>query len=206
VAQIVSGVRRVLSIPAVYDLFQRLVGDHSARQVICAEYLRVKEGDVVVDIGCGTGQIRSYLPDDIRYFGFDLSPQYIETARTEFPERSQFICANIISLAPDAIPRCDLALAFGVLHHLDDVDARELLAHVHLRLSERGRLVTIDPVIEEQQSRVARALIERDRGRNVRMGDAYRALVPAVFSRVDLHVRRDLLRIPYSHAILECSR
>jgi hypothetical protein len=39
----------------------------------------------------------------------------------------------------------------------------------------------------------------------VRRADAYRALAAAAFPKVELHVRGDLLRLPYNHAIMVCT-
>ncbi|HSR65721.1 MAG TPA: class I SAM-dependent methyltransferase [Xanthomonadaceae bacterium] len=205
-AQITSGLRRVLSVPVVYNLWQNLVGAKRSRSLVCSDHFRVAPGQRVVDVGCGTGEILDYLPEGIAYYGFDLDPGYIRTAQARYEGRGHFTCADITSLPADAIPPCDLAIAFGLLHHLDDDGARALLAHLFQRLAPGGRLVTIDGVWVEGQSALARALIARDRGQNVRDTAGYLALVPAEFSSRTLVVRHDLLRIPSSLAIMECTK
>lgn len=205
-AQITSGLRRILSIPQVYDLFQELVGATRSRRKVCSEHFRVRPGDRIVDVGCGTAQILAFFPRDIHYRGFDLDPGYIEAAQARYGDRAAFACADITTLPADAIPPCDLAIAFGVLHHLDDDGARALLANLYDRLAPGGRLVTIDPAFDPAQSALARALISRDRGQNVRDGEGYRALAPTAFAERRLTVRGDLLRIPYTHAVLECTK
>ena len=205
-AQITSGVRRVLSVPMVYDLWQNLVGANRSRSLVCRDHFRVAPGQRVVDVGCGTGEILDYLPDGITYYGFDLDPGYIRTAQTKYAGRGQFTCADITALPADAIPPCDLAIAFGLLHHIDEDGARALLSHLYQRLVPGGRLVTIDGVWADGQSAIARALIARDRGQNVRDSAGYLALVPEQFATRELIVRHDLLRIPYSLAVMECTK
>ena len=205
-AQVTSGIRRVLSIPAVYNLWQKLVGAERSRSLVCSDHFRVVPGQRVVDVGCGTGEILDYLPDGITYHGFDLDPGYIRTAQAKYGDRGQFVCADITTLPADAIPPCDLAIAFGLLHHLDDTGAAALLSHLYRRLAPGGRLVTIDGVFVEGQSAIARALIARDRGQNVRDSAGYLGLVPEEFASRKLLVRHDLLRIPYSLAIMECTK
>jgi hypothetical protein len=56
------------------------------------------------------------------------------------------------------------------------------------------------------QSRAARFLISKDRGQNVRSGEGYRDLALSRFDRVELIRRDDMLNIPYTHAILECTK
>jgi SAM-dependent methyltransferase len=205
-AQVTSGIRSILSTPWVYDLSQELLGASGSRRKVCAQHLRVQPGQRVVDVGCGTAELLRFLPPDIRYHGFDLDAGYIDAARERHGDRGTFTCADVTQVPPDAIPPCDVAVAFGVLHHLDDDGARALLDHLLDRLVPGGRIVTIDPAWQEGQSPIARALIARDRGQNVRDGESYRALFPARAAERKLVVRHDLLRIPYTHAIVECAR
>ncbi|WP_242109655.1 class I SAM-dependent methyltransferase [Luteimonas aquatica] len=205
-AQVTSGLRSVLSSPGVYSAFQTLVGATRLRKAICAEYIRANAGDILVDVGCGPAEILDHLDPSIRYHGFDLSQAYIDTAREQYGDRGQFHCADITQIADDAIPPCQVALALGLLHHLDDDGARGLIAHLYKRLAPGGRLITLDGGYWPSQSRAARWLISKDRGQNVRPGEAYRDLAAASFDRVELIRRDDLLNIPYSHAILVCTK
>lgn len=202
-SQITSGLRKILSNPYVYDAFQSLVGAAPARRRICDEHFRATRGDTIVDVGCGTAEVLDYFPKGVSYFGFDLAESYIGMAQSRFGDRGTFRCADITTLGPADIPPCDLAIAFGVLHHIDDAGARHLLDNLYDRLSPGGRLVTIDPAYHNKQSPIARIVIKRDRGQNVRNGPGYLNLVPDRFASKKLTVRHDLLRIPYTHAIVE---
>jgi SAM-dependent methyltransferase len=204
-AQVTHGLRGVLSHPAVYSAFQNLLGANRSRRLISAQHLRAHAGDVVVDVGCGPAEILDLLPE-VQYHGFDMSPSYIEAARARHADRGAFHPVDVQSLAADAIPPCQLAIAIGLLHHLDDADAVALIDSLYARLAPGGRLVTVDPAYWPGQSRIGRYLITRDRGQQVREGEAYRALVRAPFAQVELLRRDDLLRIPYSHAVLECTK
>ena len=68
-----------------------------------------------------------------------------------------------------------------------------------------GRFVSIDPTTTDGQHPVARFLAARDRGRNVRTPEALAHLVSEVMTQVVLTVRTDLLRVPYSHAIVSAA-
>jgi hypothetical protein len=73
-------------------------------------------------------------------------------------------------------------------------------------LRDSGRMVSVDPTFVEGQNRAARFTIERDRGRDVRRPEAYARLASGSFGTVGSVIRSDLIRIPYTHCVLECER
>src|SRR5690606_117315 len=180
-AQTTTGLLGLLSHPLIYDTFQSLLGGAAARRRIADEYIGARSGDRVVDIGCGTGNMLSVLPAGVRYHGYDLSTAYIKAARRKHgasPNWS-FHCADVTVLEDRELPTFDIAIAFGLLHHLDDAQATALLQSLHRYLPPGGRVVTMDNAFVDGQQPVARELIRHDRGCNVRSPDGYLALVPA---------------------------
>ena len=93
-----------------------------------------------------------------------------------------------------------------MLHHLDDSDALALFELAHTALKEGGRFVTYDGCYIEGQSKIAKFIISQDRGRFVRTKDEYCNLASQIFSNVKQELREDLLRIPYTHLIMECRK
>lgn len=207
-AQTTTGLHRLLSHPSVYDTFQSLLGGGSARRLIAAQYIRARSGDTVIDIGCGTGNMLTALPEGVRYHGFDLSPPYIEAARRRHRNHGdcQFHCADIATLDGHRIPGCDLAIAFGLLHHLDDAEATEFFRILYPKLPPDGRIITIDNALIHGQHPIARELVRRDRGRNVRTPEGYLSLVPDLYAGKEVAIRHDLLRVPYTHLIMTCTK
>jgi SAM-dependent methyltransferase len=202
-SEIRTGVRSVLSLPAVYELWSQLVGGERARSVFVAEYVRPTPGDRVLDLGCGPGDLLAAIDPDVRYLGVDISEAYIESARRRFGDRATFRIGDAARFDVGG-ERFDIALATGVIHHLDDAAARRMLTTAAAALADGGRLITLDCALTADQSRVARAIIQRDRGQHVRTPEIYHELAHEAFGDVKPVVRHDLLRMPYTHCIMDC--
>ena len=72
------------------------------------------------------------------------------------------------------------------------------------RTKRGGRLITFDGCYGDGQSKVAKLIVGMDRGQNVRDRNGYETLARGIFSDVKVHVRHDMVRIPYTHIVLEC--
>jgi len=202
--KIIDTLSSVLSLPAGYRMFVRLVGGDVQKKYV-NEYIRPRLGDKVLDIGCGPGDMLASLPG-VEYLGVDISPEYIEAARNRFDAKGRFFCGDIGTATVELEKGTfDLVLATGVLHHLDDERAARLFELARLALRSDGRLITYDGCYVPEQSRMARWVLSKDRGKFVRSRDQYLRLASRCFSKVEPHLRHDLLRIPYTHLIMYCS-
>ena len=199
-----QSIRSVLAIPAAYNLWWRAVGGPAWAKVLVGQYIQPRAGARILEIGCGPGTIAGYLPDS-EYVGFDMSSKYIEIARKRFPQ-AQFICERVSQFSLSKQQSFDAVLALGVVHHLDDQEARQLFQIAYNALKSGGKLITFDGVWTNDQSPAARWLLARDRGEHVRNEGEYVNIASQVFANVKASVRHDLIRIPYSHLILECVR
>ena len=204
-AQITNGVRSLLSSPFVYGMVQSLMGAHKSRKKFTADFIKPFPGMKVLDIGCGPADILAYLPSDVEYYGFDISPQYIAHARKRFGERGHFYCEQLSTEDLTRLPEFDLVLAIGLLHHLDDPLAEEVMRLASRALKEGGRLLTIDPCNDRGQNLISRFLISHDRGQNVRDKVSYETLAKAVFQEPQVQVNHTTW-IPYTHCIMNCRK
>jgi SAM-dependent methyltransferase len=157
----------------------------------------------VLDLGCGPGELVDHV-GDVRYVGIDVSAEYIARARHAFGDRAEFRVGDATRLDQD-LRDFDVVLAFGVLHHLDDQSALRLLGGAKAALGQGGRFVSVDPAAISDERTAARLLVSWDRGRHVRGPSEYKRLAKSVFGWVQCDIRRDLLRIPYTHCVLECN-
>lgn len=197
---VTTGVRAILSLPWVYNLYQQVV---FPRDTLVREYLTPYPGQRVLDIGCGTGHILEHLPQ-VEYIGMDSSLRYIQRARKRYGDRGTFHHIAVDEIAAPKARYFDLALAIGLLHHISDQDALKLLALAKSALAPGGRFIAVEPCYGENQSSLARWIISKDRGRNVKDRLGYHEIIKTAFDRFTIHIRHDLLRIPYTLAIIEC--
>ena len=203
--QITTRPRSVLSHPWVYDLFQTIMGAHRARRNFSKNIIQAHPGSRLLDMGCGTAQILNYLPKDIDYWGYDISPAYITAAKAKFGGKGHFACRFLEESELAAMPPFDIVLAIGLLHHLDDDTTRKMFYLARIALKPGGRFVSLDPVLTADQNFLARLLVNRDRGQHVRNGEGYLALARKEFYFAKGRMRHRLW-IPYSHWIMECTR
>jgi SAM-dependent methyltransferase len=203
VSEVTTGIRAVLARPLVYELWIRAVGGVRARRTLVRDHVRPRDGDRILDVGCGPGSLVEYLPPAVDYVGVDLNPDYIASARARLGnDRRDFRVGDAAGLDSD-LRDFDIVMVFGLLHHLDDAAARNLIRRAADTLVPGGRIVTFDGVFTADQSAASRAVIARDRGQNVRTLEEYVALAAESFTEVVATTRSDLLRIPYTHCILE---
>jgi SAM-dependent methyltransferase len=199
----VPDLRSVLALPAVYRLFGRVVGG-GARATFVRDHLKPRPGDRVLDLGCGPGDLLAHLPA-CDYVGVDLDPGYVAAAKARYGERGSFRCEPAETVAELEPGSFDLVVASGLLHHLTDAQAVATLDVARRALRPGGRFVSLDGCFVPGQARFARWMLRRDRGKFVRDLPAYRALAEAVFPVVAPAVRHDLIRVPYTHLILDCT-
>lgn len=192
----------VLSKPGIFKLFNSLIIG-KCRSIFVEKYVRPEKGDRILDIGCGLGDILDYLPD-VDYVGFDMNQRYIDAAVKYYGNRGKFLCKNVSKETIKENSSFDIVMANGVLHHLNNEEAIELFELAQLALNPIGTLITIDGCYVESQSPIVQYLLLRDRGQYVRTKERYLALASKVFTNIKVSIRHDLLRIPYTHIIMEC--
>jgi SAM-dependent methyltransferase len=199
-----SGMHSLLTWPFIYTMFQELVGAHRWRKKFIRDIVRPAAGDKLLDIGCGPAQMLAWLPA-VRYVGLDVSAAYIESAKHKYGARGTFLVGSTATLrGREELHDADIVMCCGVLHHLNDDEAIDLLKFAYEQLRWGGRFCALEAAWLPAQSRLSRWIVGRDRGGNIRTENEYRALAAQVFPRVKIIPDLRPIRIPYAGLTMEC--
>ena len=203
--QIDSGIRSIFSSPVIYKMFQRFIGsDMAFRKLV--DIIKPFPHSRILDIGCGEGHILDFLPETINYTGYDLSVRYIEYAKQKYGHRAIFINERVSDMALKDTQPFDIVLAIGLVHHLNDEEARGLYKTGYNSLKNGGTMFTSDNAFYKGQSFIAQYISSKDRGQHVRYPDQYQALAFSAFEKVEVIIRHDMIRLPQTACILKCSK
>ena len=202
-----SGLRKLLTNPSLYVVFQRLLGGNGVGRFLADGFWKLRGGETIVDIGCASGFVLDYMPDDVKYYGVDISKEYIDAAHKKFSTRGTFFLGTARDLLTNKdIPlgKVDLVTCNGLLHHLTDDEAIEVLDIAKQLLKPNGKLVCLEATFLTRQTRLSKRMVSMDRGRYVRSEQEWKDLIGKSFYSYSTSVVTGLIRIPYTHIVIQC--
>lgn len=195
--------RNVLNNSFLYWSYQRLVGGHKARRLFIENMVKPIKGNKILDIGCGPGNIIEFLPE-VDYYGFDTDINYIASAIRNYGNKGTFVCATMNAFTVPNPGTFDIVIASGIIHHLNDDEAKKLFQAASKALKPNGRLVTLDGCFVSGQNRISHFLLKYDRGQYVRKQKEYEDLALKFFSNIKLRIEKQYFHIPYTLLIMDC--
>ena len=108
---------------------------------------KVKEGQTILDLGCGNGRLIEAFNKKINYFGIDQSEALIKLAKKRYPDYS-FITGNALTLNKinfkgKGFPqKFDYIFSIAVLQHIPGKQKRiELIKSLKNNLKPEGKIV-----------------------------------------------------------------
>ena len=191
---------KFLEISSVYAKLMGFLAGANTYKTLVDKYIQPTPGCSVLDVGCGPAAILDLL-HDVKYFGLDHNPNYIATATKKYGSKGTFICAGVDQLNDYGLKTFDRIIILGVMHHLDDAQLTQLMMSLTDRLNHGGVLITFDVAFEDKQNLIAKLLAKNDRGKFVRTKEQYLKFIELAFKVEQADLRRDLLRVPYTHLL-----
>ena len=133
----------------LYDTVLELLGLGRAFHAEVARLAEVQPGEMVLDLGCGTGSLLDALLTaraDASYVGVDPDPQVLAIARGKLQQRLPSV--QLLTGYGDHLPVADRAFDVVVstltFHHLSDAHKQSTLVEVRRVLRPAGRFLLVD--------------------------------------------------------------
>ena len=207
---LVSIGHKLLSIPICYDAFQAAVGSVIFRKKYVNENLKSFKAENILDLGCGTASTAELLPESSLYVGIDTSEKYLEKAKN----RTKNLNASLINedianggwVRDFRMDSPTLAFALGIYHHLDDRRFADTVSNLSKALSPGSRVVSLDPVIDENTTKLASWFARNDRGKFLRKSGDYLELFSKNGFSIDYEITRKSFHIPYDLILISATR
>lgn len=136
----------------LYDLFLWLVtlGRESAYRQKALDLARLKPGETVLDIGCGTGTLAIAAKRRVgtagRVYGVDASPEMLARAsrKASKPGTDVVFKNGVVEALPFPDGHFDAVLSTLMLHHLGRKARQECAREVRRVLKPDGRVLAVD--------------------------------------------------------------
>jgi len=197
-----KGIYSLLSNTFFYSLVQKVMSGTSFRKKIVKKYI-TKHNVKVLDIGCGPAEILDTLPK-IKYYGFDINPIYINSAKKKYENKGKFFCKKFTNKNTKYLPKFDHVLLLGVLHHLSDKEINTLMPNIKKVLKRKGNIITLDNIFIHKQNFIAKFLIQMDKGENVRSRKGYLNILKNHFKKINSKIYHQKF-IPYTWFVANCT-
>src|SRR5262249_14256607 len=100
----------------------------------------------------------------------------------------------------------DLVLANGVLHHVDDDEAKKILEFAYRALKNNGRFIFYEPCYLIWQSVISAYFMSRDRGQTIRTEQQWKQLARSIFPVVSTNIVTGVNRLGYVCMVGQCRK
>lgn len=117
--------------------------DYFVVKKIIREFLRGNKPKTVLDLGCGTGILAPFFSKKA-YLGIDIDKTSIDYAKKKHPGYAfeTMDATKIVKFNK----KFDFILVVGVIHHLDDDDAKKFVEIIKLHLKKGGKTLVIEAI------------------------------------------------------------
>jgi ubiquinone/menaquinone biosynthesis C-methylase UbiE len=137
-----SALHKIASFGPVYDLIQTFVGIKFIDRRLARALHAHATYQTVLDLGGGTGRIRSVLSSRCKYFCLDNEEPKLLQCRRRIPDAHAIL--GDATATPVESGCMDLVICLGVSHHLTDPQLERMLAEAMRVLKPSGYLLFYD--------------------------------------------------------------
>jgi SAM-dependent methyltransferase len=137
--------------PLIFNLVRRVLENDFVveKRVLRTQLLDRPEPRRILDVGCGTGYFAPQF-DPQRYVGIDYSARFVAHARRAHP--GYRFCREDARRLSFPSGMFDDALVLGMLHHLSDPDAAQVMTELHRVLRPGGRALIMEDARHDEHT------------------------------------------------------
>ena len=154
--------------PSLWMIFQFIIGGTVDKRKLCM--LKYENQKRILEVGCSLGNIASAFkkcPAD--YTGVDIDPIVINYANKKFCSLSNFHFHCIDIGIIDLDHKFDYIILAGVLHHIDDKTAGDIIRSVESLSEDLATIVIVDPLLPQHDDPwLVRNFTKLERGQYLR--------------------------------------
>lgn len=122
-----STLYNLINNPYIYKSIQKIMSGTSLRKKIIKANIKKKNLNVL-DIGCGPAEIIEHIPN-CNYYGYDIDKRSIAYAKKKYTSKNyHFFCKKFENKEIKKLPKFDFVILFGILHHLNNEQAKNILS------------------------------------------------------------------------------
>jgi SAM-dependent methyltransferase len=134
------------------ESYERFGGEFAHYWERCRSRLQgvVRDGDTLLDVGCGPGHLIADLPPSVAVFGCDVSPAMVELA-ARARSTGTFAVHDFHEPFPASWPRADVTTALGCLEFCTDLG--RVIQNLATATKPGGLLLLTVPCIESSAQR-----------------------------------------------------
>lgn len=164
-----------LADPKLYNLKAKIGKIHSLGKNSPNEYLleqiKLKEGDRILDVGCGTG-VHAIFSE--KYTGIDVNKEYIEYTKKN--HQGAFLVMDVANLEfPE--DNFDYVFSISLFHHINDAQVEKAISEMKRVCKKGGRILVLDAVFPSRFNFLGYLLFKLDRGKHTRTFDKLEELL-----------------------------
>lgn len=186
-----------------YNLYQDLIGSKHFLDILIKDYIKPKQGQKILELGCGAGNVYAVFPEkNLHYLGIDYSENYIHHAMNKFPEQS-FICADVTKdISAEGI--FDTVFAEAIISALPDNQIVKMFGLLKKICDDNTRIIFSDMNYRDSAPKFQCFLMKHERNQFIRSKSEYVKLLTEFFVIDNISVIKHPYRIPYEKIIFEC--
>lgn len=157
----------ILRNPVLFNSIRKIIaGDQNNTKDFVKFNLLKSKAKTVIDIGCGTGDFVTCLPDKVSYLGIDINRNFISFAQSHYSgDNIKFALQDVTQKEFYKNKKFEAVLFISMLHHLTD-DELNIVLPIIKKLTKK--VIIFADIIPNPKGILRKIIVKLDQGKYVR--------------------------------------